>query len=52
METKLKLISQHVAENNDIKLTSIVHLINELSLKQAYHEIPKNRTVGIDEITA
>ena len=52
METKLKLISKHVTENNDIKLTSIVHLINETSLKQAFHEIPKNRAVGNDDVTA
>jgi group II intron reverse transcriptase/maturase len=52
METKLKLISELVEKDNSVKLTSLVHLINEENLKQTYNEISKNKAPGIDGVNA
>jgi len=52
METKLKLISELVEKDNSVKLTSLVHLINEENLNQTFSEISKNKAPGIDGVTA
>ena len=51
METKLRLITKHVTENIDIKLTSLAHLLNYNSLWESFYMLNKNKASGIDEVT-
>ena len=51
METKLKLITKHVIEEKDIKLTSLAHLINLNTLRQSFYMLEKGKAPGVDEVT-
>jgi RNA-directed DNA polymerase len=51
METKLAKIAEVAKSQPRIKFTSLVHLINEDSLKQCHHELPNNKATGINGTT-
>jgi len=51
METKLRLITKHVTEDIDIKLTSLAHLLNYNSLWESFFMLDKDKAPGIDEVT-
>lgn len=48
MQTKLNLISERVKQDEALRLTSLVHLLNEESLKASYLELKKGKAPGID----
>jgi len=51
METKLAKIAEVAKSQPRIKFTSLVHLINEDSLKQCHHELPNNKATGVNGTT-
>jgi len=53
METigKLRLITERAKQDNKLKFTSLVHLINEESLAACYRELKKDKACGIDGVT-
>lgn len=48
MQTKLNLISERVKRDEACRLTSLVHLLNEESLKESFLMLKKGRAAGID----
>ena len=48
MQTKLNLISERVKQDEACRLTSLVHLLNEESLKESFLMLKKGRAAGID----
>lgn len=48
MQTKLNLISEKVKRDEACRLTSLVHLLNEESLKESFLMLKKGRAAGID----
>lgn len=48
MQTKLNLISERVKRDDACRLTSLVHLLNEESLKESFLMLKKGRAAGID----
>lgn len=51
MQTKLNLITEHTIKDKGFKFTSLAHLLNEISLKECFHMIKKNKAPGQDKIT-
>jgi RNA-directed DNA polymerase len=51
METKLNLITKHATEDKRFKFTSLAHLLNEVSLKECFHMLNRNKASGIDNVT-
>lgn len=47
METKLTRIAELAKSQPKMKFTSLVHLLNEESLKQCHHELPNKKATGI-----
>ena len=47
METKLTRIAELAKSQPKMKFTSLAHLLNEESLKQCHHELPKKKAAGI-----
>ena len=50
MQTKLNLITEHT-KDKDFKFTSLAHLLNEISLKECFHMLKKNKAPGQDKKT-
>jgi len=48
MQTKLNLISERVKRDEACRLTSLVHLLNEESLKDAFLSLKKGKAAGVD----
>jgi RNA-directed DNA polymerase len=48
MQTKLNLISERVKRDETCRLTSLVHLLNEESLKGSFLDLKKGKASGID----
>ena len=51
MQTKLNLITEHTIKDKDFKFTSLAHLLNEISLKECFHMLKKNKSPGQDKVT-
>lgn len=51
METKLIRIAELAKTNSDMKFTSLVHLLNEDTLKQCHNELPSRKAPGIHSTT-
>ena len=51
METKLNLITKHATEDKSFKFSSLAHLLNEVTLKECFHMLKKDRAPGIDDVT-
>ena len=51
MQTKLNLITEHTIKDKDFKFTSLAHLLNEISLKECFHMLKKNKAPGQDKVT-
>lgn len=51
MQTKLNLITKHTIKDKGFKFTSLAHLLNEISLKECFHMLKKNKAPGQDRIT-
>ena len=51
MQTKLNLITKHTIKDKSFKFTSLVHLLNESSLKEFFHMLKKNKAPGLDHVT-
>jgi RNA-directed DNA polymerase len=51
METKLTRIAELAKSQPNMKFTSLVHLLNEDSLKQCHHELPNKKATGIHGTT-
>lgn len=51
METKLGFISQYAASEPQKKFHSIMHYVNEGSLKANFYELGRRRAVGVDGVS-
>jgi len=51
METKLSLITKHITEDSEVKLTSLAHLLNKRSLIESFYMLKKDKAPGIDGVT-
>lgn len=51
MATGLERIAEIVAKHPTGKLQTLVHYINETTLKEKHHELPADKATGIDSIT-
>ncbi len=51
MQTKLNLITEHTIRDKGFKFTSLAHLLNEISLKECFHRLKKDKAPGQDKIT-
>ena len=51
MQTKLNLITEHTIKDKNFKFTSLAHLLNEISLKECFHMLKKNKAPGQDKVT-
>jgi len=51
MQTKLNLITEHTIKDKGFKFTSLAHLLNEISLKECFHMLKKDKAPGQDKIT-
>jgi group II intron reverse transcriptase/maturase len=51
METKLSRIAYVAKTKPKERMTSLVHLLNEESLKACHHELKADKATGIDEMT-
>lgn len=51
METKLSRIAELAKSNPNMKFTSLVHLLDEESLKRCHHELPGNKAMGINQVS-
>jgi len=51
MQGKLNLIAAKASKDKRIRFTSLIHLIDEISLKQSYDELKRNKACGIDQMT-
>lgn len=51
METKLAKIAELAKSQPTMKFTSLVHYLNEDSLKQCHHELPNNKATGVNGTT-
>ena len=51
MQTKLNLITEHTIKDKGFKFTSLAHLLNEISLKECFHMLKKNKAPGQDKVT-
>ena len=51
MDTKLEGIAKAAKLRPDEKFTSLIHLINEESIKQCHREMQKNKAAGVDSVT-
>jgi RNA-directed DNA polymerase len=51
METKLIRIAELAKSQPKMKFTSLVHLLNEETLKQCHHELPNKKAPGIYQTT-
>ncbi len=51
MQTKLNLITEHTIKDKDFKFTSLAHLLNEISLKECFHMLKKDKAPGQDKVT-
>ncbi|KAF0191556.1 MAG: hypothetical protein FD166_3762, partial [Bacteroidetes bacterium] len=44
-------ITKHATEDVKFKFTSLVHLLNETTLKECFHMLDKGKAAGIDGVT-
>ncbi|RUQ24554.1 reverse transcriptase [Peribacillus cavernae] len=51
METKLVRIAELAKSQPEIKFTSLLHLLNEESLKQCHYELPSRKAAGVHQTT-
>ncbi|UOQ86628.1 group II intron reverse transcriptase/maturase [Gracilibacillus salinarum] len=51
METKLNRITESAKKDKNFAFTSLVHLLNENNLKQCHDQLPKDKAVGVREVT-
>jgi len=51
MQMKLNLITKHATEDAKFKFTSLVHLLNETSLKECFRMLEKGKATGVDNVT-
>jgi len=51
MDTKLEGIAKAAKLRPDEKFTSLMHLINEETIKQCHSEMQKNKAAGVDNVT-
>lgn len=51
VETKLGLLSQYAAKEPDRAFTSLIHHVNEDSLKANFYMLGRNRAVGVDQVS-
>ena len=51
MQMKLNLITKHATEDEKFKFTSLIHLINEVTLKESFYMLEKDKATGIDNVT-
>lgn len=51
METKLTGIAEAARMRPNEKFTSLIHLINEETIKQCHREMSRKKAAGVDEIT-
>lgn len=51
METKLERIAKAAEMRPEEKFTSLIHLINEESIKECHKEMLKNKAAGVDNVT-
>ena len=51
MQTKLNFITEHTIKDKDFKFTSLAHLLNEISLKECFYMLKKNKAPGQDKVT-
>ena len=51
METKLAKIADLAKSQPTMKFTSLVHYLNEDTLKQCHHELPNNKATGVNGTT-
>jgi len=50
-QMKLNLITKRATEDGKFKFTSLIHLINEVTLKECFYMLEKNKAAGIDNVT-
>ncbi len=51
MQTKLNLITERVKRDGSCQLTSLVHLLNEESLRESFSLLKKGKASGVDDET-
>ena len=51
VETQLDLLSQYAAKEPDRCFTSLIHHVDERSLKANFYELGRNRAVGVDQVS-
>jgi group II intron reverse transcriptase/maturase len=51
VETKLLRIAEVAKKDPEMKFTSLVHLLNEETLKQCHFELPNNKATGVNQTT-
>jgi len=51
METKLDLLSQYALREPERCFTSLIHHVNEGSLKENFYLLGRNRAVGVDQVS-
>lgn len=51
MQTKLNLISEKVKQDELCRLTNLVHLLNEESLKECFTYLKKGKAAGVDGLS-
>lgn len=51
MQMKLNLITKRATEDGKFKFTSLIHLINEETLKECFFMLDKDKATGIDNVT-
>lgn len=51
MQMKLNLITKHATEDAKFRFTSLVHLLNETSLKECFRMLEKGKATGVDNVT-
>lgn len=51
VETQLDLLSQYAAKEPERVFTSLIHYVNEGSLKANFYELGRNRAVGVDQVS-
>lgn len=51
MQMKLNLITKHATEDEKFKFTSLIHLLNEATLKESFYMLDKDKATGVDDVT-
>jgi len=51
METKLRLIMEIAVKDRKHKFNNLIHVLNEVSLRECFYLLKKDRAAGIDDVT-